>query len=138
MYPAGVERLFYEWGMVPEAGIPIQVGCVVVNSETALNIYNAAQGNAVTEKYITIAGDIPNRMTVKVPVGTPVMDVLKLSGIEDFTGYSVIDGGPMMGCHSGLEWIYYEEKQGFCDFKDSTFPQSKKTVNREARRIKSD
>ena len=73
------------------------VGCVVVNSETALNIYKASQGIPVTEKYITVTGDVPNRVTVKVPVGTPVMDVLRLSGIEDFTDYAVIDGGPMMG-----------------------------------------
>ena len=100
VYPAGDEQvLVYELTgrVVPETGIPIQVGCVVVNSETALNIYKASQGQPVTEKYITVAGDIPNRVTVKVPVGTPIMDVLKLSGIEDFSDYAVIDGGPMMG-----------------------------------------
>ncbi|MGN0710329.1 MAG: electron transport complex protein RnfC, partial [Anaerovoracaceae bacterium] len=100
IYPAGDEQvLVYELTgrVVPEAGIPIQVGCVVVNSETALNIYNASNGKPVTEKYITVAGDVPNRVTVKVPVGTPVIDVLKLSGIEDFSDYAVIGGGPMMG-----------------------------------------
>ena len=100
VYPAGDEQvLVYELTgrVVPEAGIPIQVGCVVVNSETALNIYNATKGLPVTEKYVTITGDVPEKLTVKVPVGTPIIDVLKLSGIEDFQGYSVIDGGPMMG-----------------------------------------
>lgn len=100
IYPAGDEQvLVYELTgrVVPETGIPIMVGCVVVNSETALNIYKASQGQPVTEKYITLAGDIPNRVTVKVPVGTPVIDVLKMSGIENFDNYAVIDGGPMMG-----------------------------------------
>ena len=100
IYPAGDEQvLVYQLTgrVVPETGIPIMVGCVVVNSETALNIYKASQGQSVTEKYVTVAGDIPNRVTVKVPVGTPVIDVLKLSGIEDFSGYAVIGGGPMMG-----------------------------------------
>lgn len=100
VYPAGDEQvLVYELTgrIVPEAGIPIQVGCVVINAETALNIYQASLGKSVTEKYITIAGDIPNRLTVKVPVGTPVIDVLKLSGIENLDDYAVIDGGPMMG-----------------------------------------
>lgn len=100
IYPAGDEQvLVYELTgrVVPEAGIPIQVGCVVINSETALNIYRASIGEAVTEKYITIAGDIPKRLTVKVPVGTPIIDVLKLSGIDSFEDYAVIDGGPMMG-----------------------------------------
>ena len=52
MYPAGDEQvLVYELTgrVVPEAGIPIMVGCVVVNSETSLNIFKAAQGLAVTE-----------------------------------------------------------------------------------------
>jgi Na+-translocating ferredoxin:NAD+ oxidoreductase RnfC subunit len=99
-YPAGDEQvLVYELTgrVVPEGGIPIHVGCVVINSETALNIYHASMKRAVTEKYITIAGDIPKRLTVKVPVGTPMIEVLRLSGIESFGDYSVIDGGPMMG-----------------------------------------
>lgn len=100
MYPAGDEQvLVYELThrVVPEVGIPIAVGCVVVNAETALNIYKASLDEAVTEKYITLAGDIPNRMTVKAPIGIPVRDVLKMSGIDDFSDYAVIDGGPMMG-----------------------------------------
>lgn len=66
------------------------MGCVVCNVETALNIYKAANGQSVTEKYITLAGDIPNHVTVKVPVGTPILDVLKLSGIENFEDYAVL------------------------------------------------
>ena len=92
VYPAGDEQVLVHeltGRVVPEAGIPIAVGCVVVNSETALNIYKASQGQPVTEKYITIAGDVPRRLTVKVPVGTPIIDVLKLSGIDDFTDYAV-------------------------------------------------
>ena len=52
MYPAGDEQvLVYETTgrIVPEAGIPINVGCVVCNVETALNIYKAANGQSVTE-----------------------------------------------------------------------------------------
>lgn len=100
IYPAGDEQvLVYELTgrVVPEAGIPIHVGCVVINSETALNIYRASLNEPVTEKYVTVAGDIPKRLTVKVPVGTPIIDLLKLSGIDDFDNYAVIDGGPMMG-----------------------------------------
>lgn len=100
MYPAGDEQvLVYELTgrIVPETGIPIDVGCVVCNVETVLNIYKASCGKPVTEKYITLAGDIPDRMTVRVPIGTSIIDVLKLSGIENFESYAVIDGGPMMG-----------------------------------------
>ncbi len=140
IYPAGDEQvLVYELTgrTVPEAGIPIQVGCVVINSETALNVYNASQGKAVTEKYITIAGDIPNRITVKVPVGTPIMDVLKLSGIENFDGYAVIDGGPMMGpVMSSLDGYITKKHKGFVILKKQHHLIRKKSVTPEqARRV---
>lgn len=140
VYPAGDEQvLVYELTgrVVPEAGIPIQVGCVVVNSETALNIYNASQGNPVTEKYITIAGDIPNRMTVKVPVGTPVIDVLRLSGIENFEEYSVIDGGPMMGpVMNDLNGYVTKKNKGFVILKKQHSLIRRKSVKPDqARRI---
>jgi Na+-translocating ferredoxin:NAD+ oxidoreductase RnfC subunit len=140
VYPAGDEQvLVYELTgrIVPEGGIPIQVGCVVVNSETALNIYNAIQGKPVTEKYITIAGDIPNRITVKVPVGTPVMDVLKLSGIEDFEPYAVIDGGPMMGpVMSDLGGYITKKNKGFVILKKQhPLIRKKSAKTDQARRI---
>ena len=121
VYPAGDEQfLVYELTgrVVPEAGIPIQVGCVVINSETAFNIYHASLNEPVTEKYITVAGDIPNRLTVKVVVGTPIIDVLKLSGIENFDNYSVIDGGPMMGpVLSSLDGYVTKKSKGYVILK---------------------
>lgn len=135
MYPAGDEQvLVYELTgrVVPEAGIPINVGCVVINTETALNIYNASQGKPVTEKYVTVAGDVPNRVTVKVPVGTPVIDVLKLSGIEDFTNYTVIDGGPMMGpLKSDVGGFITKKNKGFVILKNDHFLIRKKGVTPE-------
>lgn len=140
IYPAGDEQvLVYELTgrVVPEAGIPIQVGCVVVNSETALNIYKASQGQPVTEKYITVAGDVPNRVTVKVPVGTPIIDVLKLSGIEDFTDYAVIDGGPMMGpVMADIGGFVTKKNKGFVILKKDHFLIRKKSITPEqARRV---
>lgn len=138
IYPAGDEQvLVYELTgrVVPEAGIPIQVGCVVVNSETALNIYHASMGKSVTEKYITIAGDIPKALTVKVPVGTPIIDVLKLSGIENFDNYSVIDGGPMMGpVMSNINGYVTKKNKGFVILKKQHFLIRKKSMNIEQTR----
>ena len=140
VYPAGDEQvLVYELTgrVVPEAGIPIQVGCVVINSETALNIYKASKGESVTEKYITVAGDIPNRLTVKVPVGTPVIDVLKLSGIENFDEYAVIDGGPMMGpVMNTIDGYVTKKSKGYVILKKKHYLIQKKTINgQQARRI---
>ena len=100
VYPAGDEQvLVYELvgRVVPEAKIPLSVGCVVINVETARNVHGAINGLPVTEKFLTLAGDINSPITVKVPVGTPVMELLNLTGIEDFSQHAVIDGGPMMG-----------------------------------------
>lgn len=140
IYPAGDEQvLVYELTgrVVPEAGIPIQVGCVVINSETALNIYKASNGKPVTEKYITIAGDIPNRQTVKVPVGTPIIDVLKLSGIQNFDDYAVIDGGPMMGpVMNNLDGYVTKKNKGFVILKKNHPLIRKKSITKEqAKRI---
>lgn len=140
IYPAGDEQvLVYELTgrVVPEAGIPIQVGCVVINSETALNIYNASNNEAVTQTFITVSGDVPNPLTVKVPIGTPVIDVLRLSGIKDFEGYSVIDGGPMMGpVMESLDGYVGKKNKGFIVLKNDHPLIKKKLLNSsQARRI---
>ena len=100
VYPAGDEQvLVYELTgrVVPEMGIPLNVGCVVINTETALNIFNAVNNEPVTMKYVTVAGDVPKPITVKVPIGTPIKELIALSGRENLDNYEVIDGGPMMG-----------------------------------------
>lgn len=140
IYPAGDEQvLVYELTgrVVPETGIPIQVGCVVVNTETALNIYHASKGNSVTDTYITVAGDVPKRLTLKVPVGTPIADVLKLSGIEDFAAYAVIDGGPMMGpVMNQIDGFVTKKSKGYVILKKNHPLIRRKTVDiDQARRI---
>ena len=100
IYPAGDEQvLVYELTgrVVPEMGLPLHVGCVVMNPETLLNVYHATHATPVTQTYVTLAGDIPNPQTIQAPVGTPIQDLLMLSGVKDLSGYAVIDGGPMMG-----------------------------------------
>lgn len=140
IYPAGDEQvLVYQLTgrIVPEGGIPIKVGCVVVNSETCLNIFNAANDIAVTQKYVTIAGDVPKRLTVKVPVGTPIKELLTLSGIENFDEYAVIDGGPMMGPVMAEIGGYVTKKtKGLVVLKKEHYLIRKKTVSmQQARKI---
>ncbi len=98
-YPAGDEQiLVYEVlkRIVPEGGIPLQVGVVVDNVGTLINIVDAIEGRPVTHRYLTISGAVKRPKSVKVPVGMSVKEVIKLAEpkIENF---SVLDGGPMMG-----------------------------------------
>ena len=51
----------------------------------------------VLEKWLTIAGDIPEAFVVKVPIGMRISDVLKEMKITVPEHYVMFDGGPSMG-----------------------------------------
>ena len=99
-YPAGDEQvLVYDvlGRVVPEGGLPIDVGCVVQNIETLFNIDAAMNGTPVTEKYITVIGAVRQPTTVKVPIGITLRQVLDLAGGATVPDPSILDGGAMMG-----------------------------------------
>ena len=99
-YPAGDEQvLVYEVTkkIVPEGGIPLNVGVIVINVETLLNVYNAINGIPVTEKYLTVTGDVKNPITIKVPIGISIEEAIEIAGGSLIKDFCVIDGGPMMG-----------------------------------------
>ncbi|KLU62898.1 electron transport complex subunit RnfC [Peptococcaceae bacterium CEB3] len=99
-YPAGDEQvLVYEvlGRVVPQGGIPLNVGVIVLNVETLLNIGKALNGLPLTHKYVSVVGAVVNPLTVRVPVGTPVAALLAMAGGSRSAEYRVLDGGPMMG-----------------------------------------
>ena len=99
-YPAGDEHvLVYETTgrLVPQGGIPLQVGCAVVNSETLINIAAALNGMPVTDTFLTVTGAVKQPITFKLPIGTSVREALAIAGQTDLAGMKVIEGGPMMG-----------------------------------------
>ena len=101
IYPAGDEVvLTYETTgkIIPEGAIPVMVGVMVINVETVYNIHRMVErGEPVTDKYITIGGDVPKDITVKAPVGIKIKELLETAGYGDLDGKAVINGGPMMG-----------------------------------------
>jgi Na+-translocating ferredoxin:NAD+ oxidoreductase RnfC subunit len=107
-YPAGDEFvLVYEatGRLVPETGLPLHVGCLVQNVQTLFNIARAEAGAAVTHRLLTVAGAVARPVTLWVPMGTAIRDVLAWAGgvqpprwSERTPGdYAVVVGGPMMG-----------------------------------------
>lgn len=105
-YPAGDEVvLVYEAinKIVPQGGIPLNVGVMVVNVETVLNVYKAVIENTpVTHKYLTVGGAVNEPKTICAPIGIKFKELLKeVSGttIEDF---KVLIGGPMTGRFGSL------------------------------------
>ena len=100
-YPSGDEKsiiLEVTGRVVPSGRLPLDVGCVVSNVATLANISAAANGAPVIRKDVTVGGDVPRPITVTVPVGSPIREVIALSGFcgsrEDF---ALIVGGPCMG-----------------------------------------
>ncbi len=100
VYPAGdeYELVFSATGrLIPTGGIPLQIGVIVNNVESLLNIYNASRGLPVTRSMITVAGAVKQPKTFWAPVGMTIRDVLTYCGGATTDDFAVIDGGAMMG-----------------------------------------
>ncbi|MEW6073272.1 MAG: 4Fe-4S dicluster domain-containing protein [Planctomycetota bacterium] len=96
-YPAGDEFItVYEvtGRVIPPGGLPGDVGCLVSNVETVLNV---ALDLPVTHKYLTVAGDVPKPCTVRAPVGASFGDVLRAVAVDLDRVDAVLVGGVMMG-----------------------------------------
>jgi len=101
IYPAGDEVvLIYETTgrIVPQGKIPILVGCVVCNVETVLNLYRKVVSNTnVVTKFVTVAGLVKNPITVEVPVGVTVKNLIDMAGGFTTDDHVILLGGPMTG-----------------------------------------
>jgi Na+-translocating ferredoxin:NAD+ oxidoreductase RnfC subunit len=99
-YPAGDEYdLVYNvtGRLIPPQGIPINVGVVVNNVETFVNIAAAKDGKPVTHKMLTIAGAVKSPVTLRVPLGTTYRDCLAAAGGLTTDDPVLVIGGLMMG-----------------------------------------
>jgi len=99
-YPAGDEQtLVYEvtGRVVPPAGIPMDVGCVVSNVATVLAVSDARKDIPFTHKFLTVTGEVKNPTILRVPLGTPLTECIGLAGGSKLSDYAVLLGGPMMG-----------------------------------------
>ena len=99
-YPAGDEYdlvCSVTGRLIPPAGIPIQVGVVVQNVETLINIAAAAEGKPVTHKMLTLAGAVRSPVTLRVPLGTTYRDCLSAAGGLTTDDPVLVIGGLMMG-----------------------------------------
>jgi Na+-translocating ferredoxin:NAD+ oxidoreductase RnfC subunit len=100
-YPAGDEHiLVYEatGRVIPQGGIPPDVGVVVSNANTLVNVKRAVEGEPVTDRVISVCGDVGHPCVVEVPVGTTVGDALELTGNrQDLGDKAMLLSGIMMG-----------------------------------------
>jgi len=78
--------------------LPLDVGAVVQNVATLVQVSDAMGGKPVTEKHVTVGGEVASPAVFNVPVGTPARLLIEAAGgPADLSGYSVIIGGPIMG-----------------------------------------
>ena len=101
VYPMGDEVvLIYEatGRVVRPGGLPIEQGVAVFNVETIYNIYRAVEKQKpVTDKYVSVVAEVSDPVTVRVPLGCTMDDVVAQAGNVTVKDPVYFIGGPMMG-----------------------------------------
>ena len=99
-YPAGDEFvLVYDatGRVIPESGLPLDVGVINSNVETFKNVADADGGRPVTHRYVTVAGAVRNPVALEAPIGTSLADLIERAGGPETKEYALMTGGVMMG-----------------------------------------
>ena len=101
VYPAGDEVvLIYEvtGKVVRPGGLPIESGVAVFNVETVYNVYRAMKHNTpVVDKLVSVVAEVNNPITVRVPIGCTIEEVVTMAGGVTTPNAVYFIGGPMMG-----------------------------------------
>lgn len=101
VYPMGDEVvLIYEatGKVVRPGGLPVESGVAVFNVETMYNLYRAVKENhPVTDKVVSVVGEVEHPVSVRVPIGCKIEDVVALAGEITTKDPVFLIGGPMMG-----------------------------------------
>ncbi len=101
VYPMGDEiNLVYEatGRLVLPGQLPLTVGVIVMNLETVYNVARALFENTpVTEKWLTISGNVKKPLVVRVPIGASIAGLFAKLGVIVPANHTVLDGGPSMG-----------------------------------------
>ena len=102
LYPQGGEKVLIHnttGRIVPEGKLPIDVGCIVINTSTLVTLTRYIRtGMPLVEKYVTVDGSaIKNPQNVIVPIGTAIRDVVEFTGGYKCEPKKIVLGGPMMG-----------------------------------------
>lgn len=100
-YPQGGEKqLVYATTrrVVPNGGLPLDVGCVVCNVGTMYAIHQAIrEGRPLIDRITTVGGLVQNPQNFRVRIGTSIDTLLDACGGLKDSARQLLSGGPMMG-----------------------------------------
>ena len=99
-YPSGdeYELVYAATGrLIPPAGIPLAVGCVVNNVETLYNVERAARDIPVTEKFVSVSGAVREPKSFWTPVGVSFRELIAHAGGATAPEFAMFVSGIMMG-----------------------------------------
>ena len=100
-YPQGGEKQLIRaltGRQVPAGGLPMDVGCVVMNVSTAAQLSESLRtGMPVISRVVTVTGLVKDPCNLRVRVGTDIASVIEQAGGALPEADRVIIGGPMMG-----------------------------------------
>ncbi len=101
-YPQGSEKHLIKavsGREVPSGGLPVDVGAIVMNVDTAYQIAETFDtGLPLISRIITVAGDaVKNPCNLEVRLGTPFKFVIENAGGFIAPPKKLLNGGPMMG-----------------------------------------
>lgn len=100
-YPMGDEVvLIYEatGRVIRPGGLPIEEGVAVFNVETVYNVYRGMENSTpVIDKLVTVVGEVEHPITVRVPLGASIKDVIAYAGETTTKNPVYLIGGSMMG-----------------------------------------
>ena len=107
-YPQGGERQLIQTVLgveVPQGGLPATVGAVVSNVGTAAACADAVLGGRpLTHRIVTVTGLVKEAANYRVPIGTPIRQLLAACGGVTAEKNRVIIGGPMTGNCVAVDW----------------------------------
>ena len=83
---------------VPSGGRSTDIGVATFNVGTALAVHRAVNlGEPMVSRVVTVTGNVGQAQNFDVMIGTPMQDLIALTGLPPEPVSGVIMGGPMMG-----------------------------------------
>ncbi len=108
-YPQGAEKmLIYALTdrKVPAGGLPMDVGCLVTNVQTAKAVHDAVwEGKPLIERVVTVTGAVKAPKNLLVKIGTPYHELVEQCGGYRASPGKIVSGGPMMGIAQSTDLV---------------------------------